>query len=123
MNDTASAAPSEQDLFERVFPMPEGCMRCGDTYAPTEYSAWAVSAFIERFKGWQAARRAQPTPPAVVEPLEPVVSNVDGINERIQFRRGWRAAEADHGIGIKNGGRAQDEALIRQMVVALETAP
>lgn len=41
------------------------------------------------------------TPPAVVEPLEPVVSNVDGINERIQFRRGWRAAEAAHGIGIK----------------------
>lgn len=69
MTDTASAAPSEQDLFERVFPMPEGCMRCGDTYAPTEYSAWAVSAFIERFKGWQAARRAHPTPPAVVEPL------------------------------------------------------
>lgn len=68
MTDTTSAAPSEQDLFERVFPMPEGCMRCGDTYAPTEYSAWAVSAFIERFKGWQAARRAQPTPPAVVEP-------------------------------------------------------
>ena len=68
MTDTTSAAPSEQDLFERVFPMPEGCMRCGDTYAPTEYSAWAASAFIERFKGWQAARRAQPTPPAVVEP-------------------------------------------------------
>ena len=59
MTDTTSAAPSEQDLFERVSPMPEGCMRCGDTYAPTEYSAWAVSAFIERFKGWQAARRAQ----------------------------------------------------------------
>ena len=56
----ASAAPSEQDLFERVFPMPEGCMRCGDTYAPTEYSAWSASAFIERFKGWQAARRIQP---------------------------------------------------------------
>lgn len=70
MTDTTSAAPSEQDLFERVFPMPEGCMRCGDTYAPTEYSAWAASAFIERYKGWQAARRAQPTPPAVVEPPE-----------------------------------------------------
>lgn len=93
MTDTTSAAPSEQDLFERVFPMPEGCMRCGDTYAPTEYSAWAVSAFIERFKGWQAARRAHPTPPAVVEPLEPVVTDVHGINERIHFRRGWRDTE------------------------------
>lgn len=107
MTDTTSAAPSEQDLFERVFPMPEGCMRCGDTYAPTEYSAWAVSAFIERFKGWQAARRAHPTPPAVVEPL---------TDEKIRamareypaedlcswsYRMGVADAERHHGIGIK----------------------
>lgn len=58
-----AALPSEQDLFERVFPMPEGCMRCGDTYAPTEYGVWAANAFVERFKGWQAARRAHPAAP------------------------------------------------------------
>lgn len=38
-------------------------MRCGDTYAPTEYGVWAANAFIERFKGWQAARRAHPAAP------------------------------------------------------------
>ena len=103
MTDTTSAAPSEQDLFERVFPMPEGCMRCGDTYAPTEYSAWAVSAFIERFKGWQAARRAQPTPPAVVEPLtdEQIVGVMHSIpiNAAPSYHIAFaRAIEQAHGL-------------------------
>lgn len=114
MTDTASAAPSEQDLFERVFPMPEGCMRCGDTYAPTEYSAWSASAFIERFKGWQAAR-AQPTPPAVVDPLTDgqiarIARSVletpvaDGVAPAWTLAVGIaRAIEAAHGIGIKKG--------------------
>ena len=107
MTDTASAAPSEQDLFERVFPMPEGCMRCGDTYAPTEYSAWAASAFIERFKGWQAARRAQPTPPAVVEPMtdEQIDTAIQQHGDPVATYRKLhdfaRAIEAAHGIGVK----------------------
>lgn len=45
-------------------------------------------------------RRAQPV---AREPMEADVSAVNGINARIHFRRGWRAAEAAHGIGIKKG--------------------
>lgn len=35
------------------------------------------------------------------KPLTPDVSNVEGINARIHFRRGWHAAETAHGITNK----------------------
>ena len=45
-------------------------------------------------------RRAQPV---AREPMEADVSAVNGINARIHFRRGWRAAEVAHGIGTEKG--------------------
>lgn len=70
-----------------------------------EHNQWDALGEDEKIE-W-AVTCAKAAPPAVVEPLGPVVSNVDGINERIQFlrgwRRGWRAAKAAHGIGIKKG--------------------
>ena len=92
MTDTASAAP----VAWRVHPFDYGIGHEG-VYAMTmleqQRDAWLR-------KGWKV-EPLYVAPPAVVEPLEPVVSNVDGINQRIQFLRGWRAAEAAHGIGIK----------------------
>ena len=49
------------------------------------------------------ASTAQPTSPAVVEPLEPDMTDVVSANARLHFRHGWRAAEFAHGIGIKKG--------------------
>ncbi len=92
MNDTTSAAPSAE--------------------CRAEFEAWAKShdlaykssdpAAMWTWAAWQAAwnRRAQPV---AREPMEADVSAVNGINARIHFRRGWRAAEAAHGIGIKKG--------------------
>lgn len=36
--------------------------------------------------------------PVAREPLEPCMDNVEGINARLHFRRGWKAAEQAHGI-------------------------
>ena len=96
MTDTASAAPSEREQFE-AWAKSHGTLLTKDKRGNYQYTPTSAM-----WKAWQAAR-SQPTPPAVVEPLEPVVTDVHGINERIHFRPGWRPAEAAHGIGIKKG--------------------
>ena len=50
----------ERDDFEKVFPLPSGCIRVGTGYASTGYSNWAAHTHCERWQGWQArAARAQ----------------------------------------------------------------
>lgn len=44
----------EREAFEKVFPTPSHCQRCGDGYAATSYNAWEAHNHIERWKGWQA---------------------------------------------------------------------
>lgn len=62
MNDTASAAPSEREQFERHVTAYTG--------RDMEYHERNGTTGLEfGWTCWQAARRAQPTPPAVVEPL------------------------------------------------------
>lgn len=51
MTDTNTA---ERDDFEKVFPLPSGCIRCGTGYASTGYSNWAAHTHCERWQGWQA---------------------------------------------------------------------
>lgn len=48
----------ERDDFEKVFPLPSGCIRVGTGYASTGYSNWAAHTHRERWQGWQA-RAAQ----------------------------------------------------------------
>lgn len=59
---------------------------------------------LREAKRWE---RLHPVNPSVLpswpEPLAPVMTDVVGINARLHFRRGWRAAEVAHGIGIKKG--------------------
>ena len=53
-------APDERDDFEKVFPLPSGCIRCGAGYASTGYSNWAAHTHVERWKGWQARAASAP---------------------------------------------------------------
>ena len=72
MTDTASAAPSEREQFEawweaeRLRTWQEA--GCPHDRGPTPSLSWGAGSKPGAWRGWQAAR-AQPTPPAVVEPL------------------------------------------------------
>lgn len=44
-----------RDEFERKFPIPLNCVRCGTGYSATEYNAWDAHKHIDRWKGWSAA--------------------------------------------------------------------
>ncbi len=62
---TAQAAESvpaadERDDFEKVFPLPSGCVRVGTGYASTGYSNWAAHTHCERWQGWQARAARDP---------------------------------------------------------------
>ena len=49
-----AAAVDERDNFEKVFPLPSGCIRVGAGYASTGYSNWAAHTHRERWEGWNA---------------------------------------------------------------------
>ena len=53
-------APDERDDFEKVFPLPSGCIRVGTGYASTGYSNWAAHTHCERWQGWQARAARSP---------------------------------------------------------------
>ena len=53
-------APDERDDFEKVFPLPSGCVRVGTGYASTGYSNWAAHTHCERWQGWQARAARDP---------------------------------------------------------------
>ena len=61
--DTASAAPSEREQFE-AWAKSHGTLLTKDKRGNYQYTPTSAM-----WKAWQAARRAQPTPPAVVEPM------------------------------------------------------
>ena len=69
-------------------------MTVGQRY--TNEGQQALDSFI-------ALREALAEQPVAREPMEADVSAVNGINARIHFRRGWRAAEVAHGIGTEKG--------------------
>lgn len=56
----------ERDEFEKVFPLPSGCIRVGTGYASTGYSNWAAHTHCERWKGWKA-RASSAQAPAVAD--------------------------------------------------------
>ena len=58
-------APDERDDFEKVFPLPSGCIRVGTDYASTGYSNWAAHAHCERWQGWQARAARDPAGSAI----------------------------------------------------------
>jgi len=53
-------ARDERDDFEKVFPLPSGCIRVGTGYASTGYSNWAAHTHCERWQGWQARAARAP---------------------------------------------------------------
>lgn len=58
---TVSQAVMEREAFEAKFPMPSSCVRCGDGYASTGYSAWDAQNYIHKWEAWQArAALSQP---------------------------------------------------------------
>lgn len=52
---------SEREKFEAMFPMPPGCVHCGEGFAPTSYSAWKAHDYIEQWKGWRARAAIEAT--------------------------------------------------------------
>lgn len=116
MTDTASAAPSEREKFEA---WAQSLGLAHESNDPSAMWTWAA---------WQAALRAQPTPPAVVEPLtdEQVGEICDQFTKLVREKRarhiergidagadyyigdvahyvGHAVNHAAHGIGIKKG--------------------
>ena len=88
MTDTTSAAPSDAEIDAQW----------RESVAKHETTA----AFVRAFARAVLAKWGAPQPVAR-KPMEADVSAVNGINARIHFRRGWRAAEVAHGIGTEKG--------------------
>ena len=88
MNDTTSASPSDAEIDAQ--------------WRESVEKHETTAAFVRDFARAVLARWGAPQPVAR-KPMEADVSAVNGINARIHFRRGWRAAEVAHGIGIKGG--------------------
>lgn len=103
MPDTISAAPRERDQFE-THAKDRGYRLDRSTGGGYLYGQAAIA-----WRAWQAAR-AQPTPPAVVEPLtSDQLQHLHHIEEfglfcdYEEFEQIARAIEFAHGIGIKKG--------------------
>lgn len=88
MTDTTSAAPSDAEIDAQW----------RESVSKHEKTA----AFVRDFARAVLAKWGAPQPVAR-KPMDPDVLAGNGINARIHFRRGWRAAEAAHGIGTEKG--------------------
>lgn len=44
-----------RDAFEKQFPLPVFCIRCGDGYASTSFNGWDANKHKARWEGWKAA--------------------------------------------------------------------
>lgn len=72
-----------RDEFEREFPIPAHCKRCGTGYTATEYNAWAAHAHLEHWKGWSAAR----SPKILVDAIERALA---GAPTPTDSAKAWR---------------------------------
>ncbi|MCA0214569.1 MAG: hypothetical protein LCH79_15495 [Proteobacteria bacterium] len=79
----------EQAAFEKQFPIPPSCIRCGDGYAVTEYNAWAAHTYCEVWKGWKA-RALLAAQPAVQQPAEDAPSDRELLDHLIEGVREFR---------------------------------
>jgi hypothetical protein len=129
-------APDERDDFEKVFPLPFGCIRVGTGYASTGYSNWAAHTHVERWKGWQA-RAARAPADSVTAPAAGAVAELDPVGmvpvaevvecekmgqqalREIDGRWRWLSigerlyARADTGIATAPTPAAQGDAVLR----------
>ncbi|WP_370610941.1 ead/Ea22-like family protein [Klebsiella aerogenes] len=53
MNEVTEIDP--RDAFEKIFPIPIFCIRCGDGYASTSFNGWDANTHKARWEGWKAA--------------------------------------------------------------------
>lgn len=44
-----------RDAFEKLFPLPVFCVRCGTGYASTSFNGWEANKHQARWEGWKAA--------------------------------------------------------------------
>lgn len=44
-----------RDAFEKLFPLPVFCIRCGTGYASTSFNGWDANKHQDRWEGWKAA--------------------------------------------------------------------
>lgn len=76
MNDiTALAQCMEEvdprDAFEKLFPLPAFCVRCGTGYASTSFNGWDANKHQARWEGWKAAMALMESRTVTVNMPEP----------------------------------------------------
>ena len=99
----------ERDDFEKVFPLPSGCIRVGTGYASIGYSNWAAHTHCERWQGWQA-RAARAPADSVLEDaarLDWLLLRISGAEfRRLGVHYSGNARRADVDAARKQGGKA-----------------
>ena len=113
-----AAVRDERDDFEKVFPLPSGCIRVGIGYASTGYSNWAAHTHVERWQGWQA-RAARATADSVAAPAGGVGAwrvrmICCGKDEGFELFKTWDSADAfrneyTSGYGVEQHGFSAPE--------------
>lgn len=92
-------AIDERKAFEEIFPIPANCMRCGDSYAATEFNAWDAQAYTHIRKGWQAALEWQISAACIMAAPAPTTiefsDSPDGCAAEASYRRAEKA-ESQH---------------------------
>ncbi|MBC1189275.1 hypothetical protein HII27_26955, partial [Kluyvera sp. SCKS090646] len=83
MNDiTALAQRMEKvdprDAFEKLFPLPAFCVRCGTGYASTSFNGWDANKHQARWEGWKAAMALMESRTVTVKLPELCVGVVQG---------------------------------------------
>lgn len=114
-NSGKNSAENDQDAFERKFPMPADCDRCGEGYIATTYHAWDAYKFIARWEGWKAhaEHSTQQEVPLEVEKSDRICEEHDGCpTEKAVLQRFWRShggkLPADHQANAANEMPADD---------------
>lgn len=105
---------SEREKFEAMFPMPPGCVHCGEGFAPTSYSAWKAHDYIEQWKGWRARAAIES---AATAPLLACIAELEAQNNllhRLMVSGEWRGVEK---------GLEESSTRIAELTRELEEAP
>ena len=136
-----AAVRDERDDFEKVFPLPSGCIRVGIGYASTGYSNWAAHTHVERWQGWQARAARAPADSVTAPAATPTAASIawtalrdltDPLGEAgVKIMGHVRIyAQRQYEAGLTEGratpptqaqaGAADDAELIRRMLEKLE---
>ena len=81
MNDITALAQrmkeiDPRDEFEKLFPLPVFCIRCGTGYASTAFNGWDANKHQARWEGWKAAMALMESRTVIVKLPEEAIDQV-----------------------------------------------